>query len=94
MVLEYNRFLMTSLVIHPKDLEVHLPGSTPGHTTIFELALLIGPILCGWVSIYLNPLFVRLFIPSFLYIFACNDADLRPNCRKLLPAVEVTCKHR
>ena len=35
------------LVINPKGLEVHPLGSTQGHTTIFELAFLIGPISCG-----------------------------------------------
>ena len=31
----------------PKGLEVHPLGTAEGHTTIFELVLLIGPILCG-----------------------------------------------
>ena len=35
-------------IINPKDLEVHPLGSTPGHTTIFELALLIDPICWLW----------------------------------------------
>ena len=39
--------LLHVLIINPKGLEVHPLGSTQGHTTIFELALLIGPILCG-----------------------------------------------
>ena len=39
--------LLHVLIINPKGLEVHPLGSTPGHTTMFELALLIGPILCG-----------------------------------------------
>ena len=45
--------LLHVLIINPKSLEVHPLGSTPGHTTIFELALLIGPILLlVRVSIY------------------------------------------
>ena len=39
--------LLHVLIINPKGLEVYSLGSTPGHTTIFELALLIDPILCG-----------------------------------------------
>ena len=39
--------LLHVLIVNPKDLEVHPLGSLPGHTTIFELALLIDPILCG-----------------------------------------------
>ena len=41
---------------------MHL-GST-GHTTIFDLALLIGPILCG-LGFNLSLMFVCLFIPSY-----------------------------
>ena len=33
--------LLRVLIINSKGLEVHPLGSTPGHTTIFELALLI-----------------------------------------------------
>ena len=39
--------LLHVLIINPKGLEVHPLGSTPGYTTIFELAMLIYPILCG-----------------------------------------------
>ena len=39
--------LLHVLIINPKGLEVHPLCSIPGHTTIFELALLICPILCG-----------------------------------------------
>ena len=38
--------------------------STPGYTTIFKQALLIDPILCGYVFFYPKS-FVCLFIPSF-----------------------------
>ena len=41
--LKYICELLHVLIIklNPKGLEVHLLGSTQGHTTIFELALLI-----------------------------------------------------
>ena len=39
--------LLHVLIINPKGLEVHPLGSTPGHITIFELVLLIDPILCS-----------------------------------------------
>ena len=38
--------------------------TTPGHTTIFDLALLFDPIF-----LILNRLFVCLFIPSFFWLF-------------------------
>ena len=66
--------LLHVLIINPKDLEVHSLGSTPGHTTIFELALLINSILCGWILIYPKYfvcLFVCLFVCSFLH-FLCG----------------------
>ena len=44
--------LLYDLIINPKGLEVHPLGSTLGHSTIFELALLIGPIYVVRVSIY------------------------------------------
>ena len=52
--------------------------TTPGHTTIFELALLFDV-----VRVFIYPksfvcLFVCLFIPSF-FLEACNNTDLRPN---------------
>ena len=53
------------LIINPKGLEVYPLGSIPGHTTLFELALLIYPVL-GFRFI-LNPLFVHSF--NLLVIF-------------------------
>ena len=44
---------------------MHPLGS--GHTTIFELALLIDPILCG--EGFDPKSFVRLFVCSFLHFF-------------------------
>ena len=54
---------------------------TPGHTTIFELTLLV--ILFYVVRILIYPKsFVCLFVHSFIYFFGyfvCNNTDLRPN---------------
>ena len=44
---------------------LHVLITTPGHTTIFELALLFDPIR---VFIYPKS-FVCLFIPSFFWLF-------------------------
>ena len=54
--------------------------TTPGHTTIFELALLFDVVR---VSIYPKSfvcLLVCLFIPSFFWLFfkACNNTDNMP----------------
>ena len=59
--------LLHVLITNPKDLEVHPLGSTPGHTTIFELTLLIHPIYVVRVSIYPKS-FVCLFVCSFLHL--------------------------
>ena len=67
--------LLHVLLINPKGRKVHPLGSIPGHTTIFELALLIDPILCMWLGFrfILNPLFVYpksfvcLFVHSFIF---------------------------
>ena len=59
---------------------MHPLGSTPGHSTIFKLALLIDPILSR-VSIYPKS-FVCLFVHSFIifgYFFSVDNTDLRPN---------------
>ena len=71
--------LLHVLIINPKGLEVHPLGSAPGHTTIFELALLICPILCMWLGFrfILNPLLVCSFLHYFFQV--CNNTDLRPN---------------
>ena len=57
--------LLHVLIINLKVLEVHPLGSTQGHTTIFELALLIGPRL--WLDLSLIK----------KKIIFHNDADLR-----------------
>ena len=62
---------------------MHTLGFTPGHTTIFELALLINPILCMWLGFRF--IFVCLFVHSFIFF--------RPNMPEVIPAVEVTSKH-
>ena len=67
--------LLRVLIINPKGLEEHPLGSTPGHTTIFELALLIDLFYVVRVSIYVVRVsislksFVCLFVSSFLHIF-------------------------
>ena len=82
------------LIINPKHLEVHPLGSTQGHNTIFELTLLIGPILFGWgFDLSLNCLFVCSFVFILIIFQVCIDVDLRLDVQKLLPAVEAISKH-
>ena len=65
--------LLHVLIINPEGLEVNPLGFTPGHNTIFELALLINPVYVVRVSIYPKSfvcLFVCLFICSFFVILS------------------------